>query len=520
MLNQAWKFVCVLLLAPLLTASAEAAVPGQFIGKMYAETLGRAPDPSGWSAYVGWFQSVGCNQSNLKTVGLLFYDSGEYANHAYDKYEKVLTLYRGVLSREPDPGGYRDWVNNLQNGWTLHDVAAAFLDSAEFAGLVNTICAGGAYGGPASIGFGGVALGNSEIPTYGSGFSGNQTDLQNLLYSKAGCQCVVLLKNRAVIVLTSTLVIPNGVALATDGGIAISDYAKMARLVRGSAFSGPMVQLSEGNSKLWSVWVSGQRHLYTFNEAVWKVSAQIVHFGGSGGQIGSVRSDTPYGWSMLQLLGDWETQVPCSGLLVNGNLFVGYTSNHSEELSDGITNGCNSAEVVGNGIVDPTDVGIVVFDTRSQQQSWVHSNTIVTAGRSAYGGIVTDVTRTTPGLTHKFGGTNIEVNSLMSSPTQHFDVALHLGTKVWTSNAAIGYSGNGQTVRMANNTVHSGQFHAGLVVDGMIDVTATGNVLNATPVGTWNCPVGSVFAHPPTDAGGTIQAYTNAAMHDCLIVGL
>ncbi len=51
------------------TPAVEAAVPTQFIAKMYTEALGRAPDPTGWSAAVEYFRENGCNERLLKTWG-------------------------------------------------------------------------------------------------------------------------------------------------------------------------------------------------------------------------------------------------------------------------------------------------------------------------------------------------------------------------------------------------------------------------------------------------------------------
>src|SRR5215813_12910985 len=98
-------FIGLLLLGLFSTAS-WAAVPGQFIGKMYTEALGRAPDPSGWQGFVNYFQQNGCSQPTLRQVGETFFLSPEYANLGYDNVEKVLTAYRAIFSREPDAGGF------------------------------------------------------------------------------------------------------------------------------------------------------------------------------------------------------------------------------------------------------------------------------------------------------------------------------------------------------------------------------------------------------------------------------
>lgn len=57
---------------------------------------------------------------------------------------QVIRLYRAVLDRRPDDGGFAFWTSRLQTGWTIDRVAAGFVTSREFA-LV--------YGSPDDEGF-------------------------------------------------------------------------------------------------------------------------------------------------------------------------------------------------------------------------------------------------------------------------------------------------------------------------------------------------------------------------------
>ncbi len=46
---------------------------------------------------------------------------------------QVIRLYRAVLDRRPDDGGFAFWTTRLQTGWTIDRVAAGFVQSREFA---------------------------------------------------------------------------------------------------------------------------------------------------------------------------------------------------------------------------------------------------------------------------------------------------------------------------------------------------------------------------------------------------
>src|SRR5215469_3256293 len=99
---------------------------------MYTEALGRAPDPTGWSAAVQNFQANGCTQALLTQWGSAVFSSPEFAALSYDTAATTLILYRSILNREPDAASYQSWFSALQNGQTLQSVVLAFFASAEF----------------------------------------------------------------------------------------------------------------------------------------------------------------------------------------------------------------------------------------------------------------------------------------------------------------------------------------------------------------------------------------------------
>jgi hypothetical protein len=507
----------------LLTAQslAIAAVPTQFIAKMYTEVLGRAPDPTGWSGYVQFFTQNGCSQSTLTTAARQFYLSQEYTDLAYDHVEEVLTLYRGILSREPDAGGFNGWVQLLDQGQPLLAVVNGFLGSREFAGDVNAICNGDGSLYARSYGWGVKPA--VKIPTGSSGFQGTAAQLQKKLNAAAATQGTILLAPRALIATDTTIVIPSGVTLSTTGSPDRGHYAHMGRIVRNSLFLGPVVQLEPG-AKLVSVWVSGQRSVVGFDNEAGGQSNIFVN-GGTGSKVMNSRTDSPAGFSTLNAYGTAENHVICAGVTISGNLSTGYTSHHTNSAgggwADGISNGCDDATITNNHIVDPTDVGIVLYRSYPGiQQSQVMNNVIVSAGLSAYGAIVLDPLTTDPMHPHMadYTGSFVSNNLFWTSDATHFDIGLSLGTMPWFENQG-GVVGTGANVQ--NNSTPPGltaNVHIGILVDGMLNATVQGNNLQANSLPKIsNCPFGNVLADTANQhASGSLQPFTASVVHNCI----
>src|SRR5882672_2308136 len=125
----AFASICALL-TPL--CAAEAAVPGQYIAKMYTETLGRAPDPAAWNAALGYFKTNGCNKTTLTTWGAPFFSSAEFQRSEYGNAAAALLLYRVIFNREPDARGYSHYLVELDSGTPLRTLVSMFFNSSEF----------------------------------------------------------------------------------------------------------------------------------------------------------------------------------------------------------------------------------------------------------------------------------------------------------------------------------------------------------------------------------------------------
>jgi hypothetical protein len=104
-----------------------------FVSRCYTEVLGRKAEVGGLNDWCGRILNASNKkQAAINTATNGFFHSPEYMmkNTTNDQY--VRTLYRTFLGREPDTGGYNDWMNRLRNGTSRDDVMRGFANSTEF----------------------------------------------------------------------------------------------------------------------------------------------------------------------------------------------------------------------------------------------------------------------------------------------------------------------------------------------------------------------------------------------------
>jgi hypothetical protein len=504
----------ILALCLLLGASSSAFsqnVPGAFMVRVYSEALGRAPDPTGWSSAVNYFQVNGCSTFGLKEFARPTFLSSEYASRGYDNSERVVTLYRALLGREPDAGGFYFWRGHLDSGTPFATIVEAFLGSAEFSAYITS--SNGACKKYLSWG-GQPALTGIET---GSGFVGTQAQLQQQLNAtQAGG--TIQLAQRAVVQLTSTLTIPAGVRLITSGSPGPTQYAKQARLVRSTAFQGPMVDIVSGGI-LESVWVSGQRPAVGYNfTGGGNESGNVRLLGGSGTKALNNRTDTPAGWTTLSLWGQVEG-FPCASATVSGNLSLGYGSApYSSDVTpfsppktwaDGISNACENAVITSNTVIDATDVGIVVFQSSpAVQRSYVASNTVVAGGVPAIAALGIEACTGACSGVVPFSGSSIEYNTFWAAPAQYYVIGLAVGSRSWHVKDDFSASG----LRFVGNTSAgiATPMQVGILIDGATQsVVQSNNLLRlplASPPNGNRCANGNIVANANTSfANGSFQ---------------
>lgn len=518
----------LVLALPLLIhlSAAEAAVPGQYIAKMYTEILGRAPDPAAWNGALGYFEPNECNSATLANWGAPFFSSAEFQSLGYDNASTVLLLYRAILNREPDTSGYSHYLALLERGTALNAIVSMFFNSSEFLALVPNICSAGSYSF-ATLG-GGLAI---RIPTSGSGGYDNLTEAQlQALLDSTGAGSSVYLTQQSVVYLTEPLVIPAGVTLATYGLPSPHQHAKMARLVRAAAFAGPMVEINLDHNPnpsgvLKNMWVDGQRSessTYVYG------AINIEIYGGNGASVRDNFIDNSLGWSNVHSYGSVDGR-PCASNVITDNLITAYPSLHfGGNYTDGLSIGCENTLVEGNQIVDATDVGIVVFTASPAiQKSLVINNTIVSAGNSAYGALAFDpLYGPAYPANPNFTGASITGNSVWSSPNTHFIIGLAVGSRPWFGthaviNGRISTGNVGYGASATNNTTAgvSTRFAEGITVSGMDSATVQSNAFEAflIPQSWTSCPVGNVLASVPAGlASGSLQAYSGIEVSGCM----
>jgi Ca2+-binding RTX toxin-like protein len=113
----------------------------QFVTLLYQNVFSRSPDQAGLQSWVNQLE----NGMSRQKVVQFFAESPEHlrvtatAQHAFDTThdptewtDDVYRLFRAILDREPDPGGFAAWVDSLSKGTALNDVVAAFMNSSEF----------------------------------------------------------------------------------------------------------------------------------------------------------------------------------------------------------------------------------------------------------------------------------------------------------------------------------------------------------------------------------------------------
>jgi len=533
-------------------------VPFQYIAKAYTELLGRAPAAAEWARAVQSFETEGCTTAELIQLGDTIVASSEY-RHDYpsnDAGSIALTLYRFVLNREPNEAEYVAMRNQLTGTPTTPqltpaDAATSLYERPEFATLTQPAICNATdpsyyFGKPGDLtGYPAITTPSTGAPRPDAPGAALQQRLDTLSLFGGG---VVVLPERQVVGLATTLTIPGNVTLTTAGNPDPTRYADMARLVRLPSFttlpgytSSELVRLDPG-AKLVHLWVDGQRDgpdpnsLGVFN---------IRMLGGVGTTVQSDRIGNSYGASNLED----DVQPPtaddptgCKGNVVSDNLVEGYATAHGGTVpgedandhpeADGFGLYCGSTEVRGNSIVDVSDAAIVLFDgspepaTVPAQLSQVADNTIISAGNSLYWGIVTDPfwslhSGAIPGgdpagiVTRSFAaGPNtsavIRDNHLWSGDRTHFDVILSSGThelfgSTVHQNCLLPNSGGRATCgggRNANGAEWIGNSSQGLpswaqmgiYAGGTRDAVFTGNSFpNLGHVTGGACPKGTVI---------------------------
>lgn len=478
------------------SARSGAGTSAQLVAKLFSEALGRMPDPTEWLIRLRPLNLTGCDTTTVAHAVRAMYTSAEFADLPYGHAQRVLALYRGALNRDPDQGGIDYWTAELdgaRRSWT--QVIDEITASAEFAALVPRIC-----GATAGYHFGGQPA--PELPVVGPGLTGPSAAQLQAALNSAPAGGTVYLARSAVVRLDSTLVIPAGKTLATVGRPPPGTYALQGRLVRTASFAAPMVRLDPG-ARLTNVWVDGQRGDHR-NYTLHAINVQVL--GGDGSEVSGSKITDSQGWTSVLVLGTGDTHR-CDGATVSDNLVTAYPSEHQPVgntglWTDGLSISCENATVENNGVIDATDVGIVVFRALpAVQSSLVRGNQILNAGNSAYGAIAIDGLYDAPG-TPEFSGTRVVGNTFWTGPRTHLDIGLAVGTQAWFGSRSSGGSGASVTGNTTGTVIAN--VGTGIAVGGMDAATVTGNDLRLSVQPVGRCP-SVAFGVDPRVRGGQFR---------------
>lgn len=481
------------------------ATTAAFLTRLYTEALGRAPDPDTWKANQLFANTpANCTSLDFMTIANNLYSSAEYSSLNYTNPEKVLTLYRGLLNREPDSAAtVQYWSSLLDAGHPMSTLVSNIVTSSEFYDLRDSrICVTTPTGQNSSYRWGqqpAIPLLQGVIPMEGA-------TLQAQL-NAAGANGTVALPQGTVVYVRTPLVIPAGVTLTTAGTLRRAQYAKMARIVLANNFTGqyseqPIINMLtdsvKGGSKLTKVWVSGQRDQVVNGQLIsYSRNSHTIRVASGRSTVSDVRLDNPVGGSNLVLADAASAGIACSQATITGNLLTGYSNTHYSPadnqfpFSDGISSSCEHTTITDNTIIDASDVSIILFatgDNNVPQASIVSGNLLIAAGVSAYAAMMYEpyVYADNQRKTFSFAGSSFQSNTFYGTANTRFELGMVAGHEAWhDTNYNLGSGG-----RFANNS-NAGiptVMQVGIGVDGMSNTTVTGNSLSYTS-GTGNCQV-------------------------------
>ena len=504
----------------LMVGSANAS-PTQYYAQTYTEILGRSPEPNDWAANEYRFTESSISVNSARTFITSLLQTSEFRNLRYTPSETAYVLYRAIMLREPAREEMNNIANRLSSGVSASNVASDMMGSSEFSNLISSRIRkpqAHAYNlsepSPRPT-VGAVGLGHDTLQINGA-------ELQAQLDAAAPGSTVFLA--RGVLVRAfAPITIPSGVTLTTYDSSSADNiyrnrkaYAGMGRIARTVMFNEPLVKVMPG-AKIIGVWVDGRRSQLRVNDPLLKNPAlsaderfQFSHnisvFGGAtGDQISEVShckvSDST-GWTSIHGLGsDGGTAIGVCQFA--NNMITSYSANRDLEESfftDGISNGASHAVIINNDIVDPSDVGIVLFNPGiwSPQASQVAGNSILFAGMDGWGGITLDHSvginnlcngvnpaapyncfdASNPVITTDFNGALVLQNQIWSSDDHFANVGISLGVQLW----GLRMFGEGATVKQNQVGTESQPLRTGvgIVVSGIKEPVVLDNTLNLT----------------------------------------
>ena len=114
----------------------------------YRGVLGRLPDSSGFTYWLGLFRTAQCQgpaavYAQVNNISTQFLNGPEYAGRARDNARYVTDLYNAFMRRGPDLAGVQAWVSSLNAGTSRESVRQSFVSTPEFTTRINAVTSQG-----------------------------------------------------------------------------------------------------------------------------------------------------------------------------------------------------------------------------------------------------------------------------------------------------------------------------------------------------------------------------------------
>lgn len=478
----------------------------QFVAKLYTEALGRVPTQANLSFWEAWIASHPTCWQGVWNFAAFVYKGPDFLGRNYEAKHRLMALYRGALSREPDSGGFNNNLPGAASNWPQFVDNFLADPGGEFLAIANRAC-------------------DKYVPGYGfrhrlfahwrQGFMGSPPTVQAIplgppqpnLPAEIDAQAAQALIDNGqgipegtLVKVDAQIIVGSGKVLRTQfygsnvpappTGSERPHYLRMARFVpAGNFYNGgpikPMISV-QGTGQVRDVWLDGGRGDTMSSDHAIAGGANIEIVG--PGLVQNIRSDNAAGYVNVASSGP-ASGVSCSGQVIRDSLFTNYSGGAREigrntTWQDALNVFCNDVLIEGNDIVDATDGAIVLFSgLQYPQKSKVRSNYVLNAGNNAYWGIVWDPH--TPGwMDMNYSGAEISSNTLVTSSMAHIATMIGAGTKSLLGNQPPNqpqYSGahcreyDAQTgtfppCTISGNVV-AGRMAIGIGLSGMTNVT-------------------------------------------------
>ena len=122
----------IIFLAPSFLYADSASDVSAFVTRFYQTCLNRQPDPGGLA---GWTNGLLSGSLTGAQVAGGFIFSEELLSKNLSNDDFLYIMYSAFFNRQPDPGGFSNWLNVMARGSSRQNVLSGFVNSDEFRAL-------------------------------------------------------------------------------------------------------------------------------------------------------------------------------------------------------------------------------------------------------------------------------------------------------------------------------------------------------------------------------------------------